>query len=48
MPRTRWYESVLDFLAEQPSETTSITLTFAEVEVLVGGELPVIARTRNY
>ena len=48
MARARWYEPLLAFLAEQPPETTSVTLAFAQVEALVGGELPVIARTRYY
>ena len=48
MPQPHWSAPLLAFLAEQPPETASVTLTFAEVEVLVGGELPVIARTRYY
>ncbi len=48
MLRPHWYEPVLRFLAEQPPEATSVALTFPQVEVLIGSELPVIARTRHY
>ena len=43
-----WYDSLVTFLAEQPPEAASVVLTFPQVEALVGGELPVIARTRYY
>ena len=48
MRRTRWYEPVLCFLAEQPRETTSGALTYTQVEALVDGEMPIISRTRYY
>ncbi len=48
MVRAQWFDPLLAFLAEQPPETTSVVLTFAQVAALVGGELPVNARTRHY
>ena len=48
MPHAHWYEPVLRFLAAQPPETTDVVLTYAQMAALVGGELPVNARTRHY
>ena len=43
-----WYDPLLTFLAAQPAETASVTLTLAEVETLVNREVPPIALTRGY
>ena len=48
MLRARWYDPLLTFLAEQPAETTSITLTFAEVAACVGAPLSAFAATRTF
>ena len=48
MPRARWYEPLLTFLAEQPPEMASVTLTVAELATLVGNRLPATAVTRAY
>jgi hypothetical protein len=42
------YQPLTDFLAAQPPETVSITLTLPEVEVLVGTPLPVSAWARTW
>ncbi len=44
----RWYEPLLTFLIAQPAETASVTLTFAEMEALVGRPLPASAVSRSY
>ena len=44
----RWYEPLLTFLAQQQPETASVTLTFADLEVLVGRPLPARAVSRSY
>ena len=43
-----WYDPLLTFLTEQPAETMSVALTFAEVAVLVGGAVPSTALARAY
>ena len=43
-----WYEPLLAFLAEQPPETTCVTLTLNELEVLAGQSLPVSSAIRTY
>jgi hypothetical protein len=46
MPRSRWYDSLLAFLREQPGDTRTLTLT--EIETLVGQRLPRTALLRSY
>ena len=43
-----WYDPLLVFLADQPPETVSVTLTLDEVAVLVGAPFPRGAFTRGY
>ncbi len=48
MPHARWDAPLLAFLAEQSSGTTSVALTLAEVETIIGGAVPPAGRTRGY
>ena len=43
-----WSEPLVVLLAEQPADTTSVTLTIAELMMLAGGRLPAMAETRSY
>ena len=43
-----WYDPLPTFLAEQPPETVCLTLTYAELEGLADGPLPVGTMTRYY
>ena len=42
------YQPLADFLATQPPETVSVTLTLAEIERIVGVPLPAIASTQAW
>ena len=41
-------QPLADFLAAQPAETASVTLTFPEIEALVGEALPHAASTAQW
>ncbi len=43
-----WSDPLLRLLAEQPAETTSVTLTYAELAALAGGPLPPSGVIRGY
>ena len=43
-----WCDPLVTFLAEQPPETASVTLTYAELEAVAGGSLPTVALVRNH
>ncbi len=42
------YEPLRRYLAAQPGETVILTLTFAEIEGLIGGSLPASAEQRSW
>ena len=42
------YQRLADYLAAQPAGTSTVTLTFPEIEALVGGELPAATATRPW
>jgi hypothetical protein len=42
------YEALAAFLLAQPPETTAVSLTFADVEAIVGVALPRSARMRSW
>ncbi len=43
-----WSDPLLTLLAEQPPETTTLTLTLDEVAALVGASLPRSVASRSY
>ena len=43
-----WYEPLLALLAVQPADTTTLTLTLAEIQALACGPLPASFATRTY
>ncbi len=43
-----WSDPLLALLAEQPPDTTTLTLSLAEVTALVGTSLPPSAKARGY
>lgn len=47
MPPSK-YQPLADFLAVQPSETTSVTLALPEIEALLGQELPLATHHGNW
>jgi len=42
------YQPLADFLAAQPAETASVSVTLAEVAALLGGPLPAAAGTQSW
>ena len=42
------YQPLADYLAALPAETVSVTLPFAEIEALIGGDLPAAAAARPW
>ena len=44
----QWYEPLFALLAEQPPGSTTLTLTFDELEALAAGPLPPSAFLRSY
>ena len=42
------YQPLADYLAAQPAAVTSLTLTVAEIEVIIGAPLLVSARARQW
>lgn len=44
----RKYAPLRDYLAGQPPTIDALTLTFAQIEALIGGPLPVTAQTRQF
>ncbi len=47
MPASK-YEPLADFLAAQPPETTSVTLSLPEIEALLGQEVPLSAHRHTW
>ena len=43
-----WFEPLLAVFADQPVETTTLTLTLAEIEALADGPTPAGLATRTY
>ena len=43
-----WFEPLLAFLADQPADTTTLTLTLAQIEALASGPIPAGAAARGY
>ncbi len=48
MVRAQWFDPLLAFLAEQPPETTSVTLTVPAIAAIVGGDVPRAGLIRGY
>jgi hypothetical protein len=48
VPRTTKYAPLAAYLAAQPLETVSVTLTLAEIEAILGAALPRGAVTRQW
>ncbi len=48
MAKPRTYQPLVDHLARQPAAITTIALTLAEIEGLLGEPLPRVAGTRSW
>ena len=46
--RAEDYRPLADYLAAQPAATTTVTLTLAEIEALLGKRLPLSARSHGW
>ena len=43
-----WFDPLIALLAEQPPDTTTVTLTLSDLEMLARGPLPASAATHLY